>query len=73
MGVDFEVVPMAEVELLAQPIIIATLVGSMICTKIINLALLKIIEGRMKLADGAATARMAVADEGATVDSKMAI
>ena len=72
-GVDFEVVPMAEVELLAQPIIIATLVGSMICTKIINLALLKIIEGRMTLADGAATARMAVADEGATLGNKMAI
>ena len=72
MAVDGEVVPTAEVELPAQPIITATLVGSMICTKITSWARLKIIEGRMTLADGAATARMAAADEGATVDCKMA-
>ena len=73
MGADREVVLLAEEELLAQPIITATLVGSMICTRITNWALLEIIDGRMTLADGAATARMAVADEGATVDCKMAI
>ena len=73
MGAVREVVLLAEVELLVQPIITATLAGSMICTRSTNRALLESIDDTMTLANGAATARMAVADEGATVDCKMAI
>ena len=73
MEAEHEVVLMAEVEHLAKPTITAILVGSMICTKITSWAQLEIIDGRMTLADGAATARMAEVDAGATVGCKIAI